>query len=509
MTAKRYAHPEYLRKVENWRTLYDLYEGDQSIMRQTKYLPKFNVENGSDDVRKKLYQQRLQRTFYTNLCEPIVWIWIGWLFQDEIKTDQIGKIITEEEQANIDGQGTSLVDFIQELARVLILFGPTYAVIDTPNSQAKTLFEQQEMGIRPYGQIIEPLFVPDWIVKNVDYSPSGEYQMIDYIWRAVGKREGGSDKPSEYWYRRSLSLDDSGVNSELFIQKATDIQSNTEKTAAEQFDPYQQETTWESKDSKDMALERLPIVTGGKKSWILACASNMLKRHQLESSHENILHSHAYPKIFISGKPLGGTGEKLEFSENSVNFLEAGSSVLTVAETNASALDLKIKDTTDTIFKIALNQIRTLPGTSQAVQSDRTIREERAPQFAAAKSAVKEFETLINGIVQVWADYKGHDVKENEKVTLNREFGKEDAEAIERRFMTYGNYINKYSEWLKAHLSKAVDREGFDDTTTKKIKEQFLDETGSGGNSAADNVRNQLLEQIANGSQENSDNPQS
>lgn len=509
MTEKRYAHPEYLRRVEDYRTLYDLYEGDQEIMRQTKYLPKFNVENGSDDVRKKLYQQRLQRTFYTNLCEPIVWIWIGWLFQEEINTDQIGKIITKEEQADIDGQGTSLVDFIQELARVLILFGPTYAVVDTPKGRAQTLAEQRAMGIRPYGQIIEPLFVPDWIVKNVDYTPSGEYQMIDYIWRAVGARQAGTDKPSEYWYRRSLSLDGNRVLSDLLIQKTTDLQTNTKRTAAEEFDPYQQETTWERKgEQQAIELSRLPIVTGGKKSWIQACASNMLKRHQLESSHENILHSHAYPKIFIAGKPLGGTGEKLEFSENSVNFLEAGSSVITVAETNASALDLKVKDTTDTIFKIALNQIRTLPGTSQAVQSDRTIREERAPQFAAAKSAVKEFETLINGIVNVWAQYKGREPNESERVTLNREFGQEDAEAAERRFMTYNKYINENSEWLRAHLSKAVEKEGFDDETTKKIKEQFEDETRSGP-SAADRVRNQLLQSIANGSEENTDNPQS
>lgn len=501
MTVELYTHPEYRRNLHDWQTLRDLYCGNETTMRSTRYLPKFAVEDEelsthaeSKNSARHIYTQRMARTFYTNLCDPIVWIWIGWLFSEALNLDSISRIVTPEEQANFDGKGTSFIDIAQEMARVMILYGPTYAVIDTPGFETQTRAEDAATGKRPYGQIIDPIHVPDWRIRNVNFSDTGQYEQLDYIWQAVTPRASGRDAPQEQWFRRSLYFDsENSIISEYFAQPTEVDQVNMKEKR--RFNPFDKSSEWEELERQTLSeLTQLPIVRGGKQSWILPAASNMRRRHQLESSFENILHYQAYQKVFISGEPLQ---DSMVMAENSINFLKEGSVVTQVTSATPTALETRVRDVTDTIFKIAFNQIRTLPGTSEAVQSSETIREERQPQFAAAKSAITEFETMFNSIVDVWAEMKGIERNESEKVTISRDFTPEDIDKFVTHYNTFRDEINKNTAWRRATLEKAVDDANFDSETANEIKETLADAPR-----VQNNVRESLIGAINNANSE-------
>lgn len=501
-----FQHPDYKRRFAEWSILRDLYDGEQAQMRKPEYLPLFLVEETPQGA--KAYAQRLARSFYANLCNPIVWTWIGWMFQSRIDTEEIDDVITEDEMSNIDGKETSFYDFMQSVAKTLILYGPANVLVDSPNVESPSRGAEKAVGLRPYATLLEPLDVPDWITESANFSDYGKLKELHYEWCGIPARASGRDEPKELRYRRALTLTGGTVQSIIYRQ--TDDKNQQQTEAYKQKLLASGGAEWEQLDAGVIAIDEVPVVRGGMESWIQPCAYEMIRRHQLVGSFENILHYQAYKKIFVAGEPLKTDGMIL--AENSINFLKEGSNVIEVTSENPVALDQRIKDVTDWIFKIAFNQIKTVPGDSRQVQAEGTLKEERSPQIAAAKGALTELETVANSMIALWAKFKGMSDFDG-TISLQREFTEEDDDKLQAQFGLLQDNMRKYPTWYKASLKKFVDRENHPEEVANEIKAEIdkisPEETQAATDQARSQVRSKLLGTIAkNGRGKEQDKPQ-
>lgn len=449
-STKFYWHPDYKSSRPKWIITQDLYLGDQDTLKSETYLPKFVTETTANGA--KAFEQRQKRTFYSNLVQPIVEIIVSMLLKSEPNYSEIDKIITPEERENIDGWGTSFTDFVNDFLINSLLYGPSFAYVTAPKIQ----------GTRPYLEIWNPLSVVDWI-EEVEQD-GAKLKEIHYLYQSLKPRTSGTDKPEMALYRKIIKQDKSRVTSELWIHQA-----NSESAIGAALS--QEVTSWiKVREDIEISLSTFPVVRGFSKSWIEPICPDVRKRHILYSSKENALHYQGYKHIIIAGSPVDSN--QVPLSENAIFFVKEGSIVNELQDLNPIGLENAIAECTENIFKIALRLFRTVPQDSRQVQGASTLREEKDNQVNSIKKTIGELETILNQIVDVWADYKGTERGEG-KIVFNREFSLADVNTLREQFLAYRDEILKYSEWKKAHLKKVVEQEDYPEDIVKLIHDQI------------------------------------
>ena len=76
-----------------------------------------------------------------------------------------------------DLEGRSYTALLRELQTYASVYGNCWAILDKPNSNAKTRAEELNQEIRPYINIVTPENVIDW---NYSRASSGKYY-LDYL----------------------------------------------------------------------------------------------------------------------------------------------------------------------------------------------------------------------------------------------------------------------------------------------------------------------------------------
>ncbi|MCA9813210.1 MAG: hypothetical protein KC483_10185 [Nitrosarchaeum sp.] len=489
MSTQLFLNPHFVENRAEWEMYRDVYEGDYKTLRSEIYLPKFVVESTVEG--KKAYQQRLARTFYTNLIEGIVDIWVNWVFKETIDhSDVKGSIFTDAELENIDGDQTSLEDFAKDFFRTMVVYGRAF--IHVNQSDRPAVSKLDDLIKRPYASIINPLEIPDWIYVDEQNNLQGGLKAIDYHYLIVKQRESTEEEPRVVALRRRFFVSESKVTTILYQAH----ESSNKKDFAYSNLLSLEKSNWDQIGSEvELEIDELPFVYGGDESWIKSISGEALRRHQLVSSVENILHFQGYKHTMIAGD-LNPNVSGIQ-AENTIMWLKAGSTVTELSDTNPLGLLTRIDSTTDLIFKMGLNQVRQIPGTSKVAQSEGAAREEKEPQVAAAKAAISEIETVLNGMVRLWAKFKG--TNQEGKIKISRNFTTQDVKELALSFSIYRDYIGKVEPWLKAHLAKVVDQEGYDPEDLSNIKagiEAITVENDTGN--VIEQRRNSLLKGFAN-----------
>jgi hypothetical protein len=153
-----------------WRMYLDSYVGGADYQKGA-YLTKYQLETNQE------YSQRLANTPLENHCQSIVSVYKSFLFRVE-PTRTFNSIEgmpeTQDFLKDADLDGRSLNQFMKDVATWSSVFGHCYILLSKPNVGAQTRAEEQQMGARPYVNLLTPLVVLDWRFTR---SPNGRYDL--------------------------------------------------------------------------------------------------------------------------------------------------------------------------------------------------------------------------------------------------------------------------------------------------------------------------------------------
>jgi hypothetical protein len=174
------SNTEYNRFRTTWQYFYQSYMGGQEY-REGAYLTRYQQETRED------YRARLYATPLDNHCNSVIQVYNSFLFREDpdrefgtMENSPALMTAVDSFLRDCDLDGRSLEAFMKDVATWASVFGHCWIIIAKPNLNLQTLSEEQQLGVRPYVNLMNPLTVRDWTWSR---TPMGRYELtyIKYI----------------------------------------------------------------------------------------------------------------------------------------------------------------------------------------------------------------------------------------------------------------------------------------------------------------------------------------
>ena len=107
------------------------------------------------------YARRRQLAIYPNFVKKIVDTYVGALFRVEPQRDFATNTEYAEFCQNVDLRGTDIDDFMRNIAKLTLIYGTVFVIVDKPKAEVLTRAHEKLQGIRPYATIRLPTQVMD------------------------------------------------------------------------------------------------------------------------------------------------------------------------------------------------------------------------------------------------------------------------------------------------------------------------------------------------------------
>lgn len=457
---KLFLHPDFSEKVEQWITFRDLYEGNHRTLTSPKYLWPHELEYStqsanvdpttgvSETVGQKIRRVRSLRSRYFNLFEPIISTWVSMALSKPMNfSPELEGLLGEEGMKNIDGQGTSLRNFIMgPLAEAYFRDGKAVVLVDAPSDPMRDFL--------PTMEVLDVLEVKDWegTARNLEW--------LRYEYTEIVPRSGGAvEEPKTARYSKVLRrLPGGGV--------AVDLYTEDEDTKE-----------WKLLDTVETmaAFSELPIsIAHGNVPWVKDVAELQLVLFNLMSAHYNLLNTQAFQRVFISGELQDR--HLISISEYAVSTLPTDAKPHVIEPSDTESLLKAIGNTMDQIYRVAFNRTRGVAMDSREAPGASTLREMSTELIALLVQAVYEIESLINRALRHYAVFKWGPDKGGSfsgGVTLSKDITAEDVAQQIQMFLAYRDEILAVEAWKKAHLKKVAVSMGYNDMERSAILEQI------------------------------------
>lgn len=460
---KLYNHPTFKKDAKDFQVYRDLYEGDQHVMKDKKYLWLHELERKPEG--RNIRTIREQRSAYTNFIEPIVSIWTSLFFRKEPTVDQETEAMLGDYLYDIDGKGTSLFAFIRdEILRTVLLYGRPLLKVSALGDRPETKADESQ-SYRPYFELIEPLSFVDWQQEMSDPQNLNKLLFARVEYQEMPPRLTAQDEPTMQIVSKEYLL----VDGKLQIRKykaVKDDKKEQDNVAGECDSQY----TWILIDIEELnEWDEIPIVANlAAESWIKDAAPHVLKYYNLESVIDNIALFQAHQRVYFIGDLPKDT--IIAAAEYAYNTLPEGTSISTIEPTNTASIETRLALVLNNIFRIALNQVRQMNADSAAAQSAETMREERDNTVAVVESEIESIENIVNQGLRLWAKYLGND-SFNGKVSLKQDISKNDIDNAIKLTLAFRDQIAKLPMINKALLNWFVDEMDLDNK--EELKEEI------------------------------------
>lgn len=173
---------EYGRNRDRWTFLLDSFIGGDDY-RRAGHLTKYVLEQDAE------YQARLKTTPLPNHCSAVISTYLSFLFRNDVVRDfgpMEGAADVEAFLRDADFEGRTFNSFMKDVAQWASVWGHCWVIMTKPNTGAVTRAQEQEMGVRPYLNVVSPLVVNDWTWER---HPNGQYELsyLKYIEEVVDK----------------------------------------------------------------------------------------------------------------------------------------------------------------------------------------------------------------------------------------------------------------------------------------------------------------------------------
>lgn len=455
-----FEHPFYALNRDAWQRYDDLYQGDHEILTRPCYLWMHEFESdtikgglpiGPTEVNdrgniiaagSKLYQIRKLRTRYINYIRPIINRYISLAFKEEINTDDVADIFGEDELENVDGLGTSLVNFIiDEIARNYFLFGKVGVLIDSYDVEVKSQADQVQLGLRPFMQLLKPLEIHDWQYANDNSARRGRLNWLRTEYMQIEDRESASQEPEQRRYSKLYLLDGNTYKVQTYrgdVINASLIAITKSK--------------WEQIDETVIGagFGDIPVALIDNQSWIRDVSEVALLQHNAQSSLDNILLNQAYQKIIGSGD--WHEGDAVVATEATMMLVPKDFTVTVVPPCQPTSLENRLNSITATMFQLAFSRTRLLPADAAGVESGDTQRESKEEFLATLVRGIEQIEALTNRAIEYYAMFKGKTYSKG--IQISKDITIEDIDQQLSVEQAYWDRIAQYPTWKKAVLKK-------------------------------------------------------
>lgn len=163
-------HYLYTRNRDRWQFLMESYVGGEEY-RRSGYLTRYQLETAGE------YQARLKNTPLDNHCQSVIQTYISFLFRTE-PDRELGIWEARDDVSGFledcDREGRDLNSFMKQVSIWSSVFGHTWVIMTKPNLGLVTQGQEQEVGLRPYVNLLTPLVVSDWKWQR---NSTGEYSL--------------------------------------------------------------------------------------------------------------------------------------------------------------------------------------------------------------------------------------------------------------------------------------------------------------------------------------------
>lgn len=467
-----FEHPEYVQNKRLFQKWHDLYEGDHEILRRADYLFYHSLERtkgGNDNEQLRINQMRKdreQRTRYLNVPEIVMSLWLSMLFRRHYELDESAKALLEEYEQDIDGKGTSLFTFIKrDVMETRLLYGQVFVLADAYPGEATNLSEEQEIGMRPFLEVISPLALKDWDIEARDPKRAGKFNFLRHEFKATLPRMSPTDKPETKLFSNSLQLKD-GIY--VVQQHSVSLDANGNYTDRNASDGSANWT--EEGDPIVTALEEIPVAYIKDESWLKDVCEETLRHFNLRSMKDSIEFAQGFQKIFITGIDFSNPQAVKALSEFTISGLPENSAVLTVEPVSTADLRASVSEALENAFKVGLNQLRQIPQDSRAVQGADTLQEDKDNTIALLDSTISEVETLLNESIRTFARFKGIEDFDG-KISLNQELTEKSIDQLVQLWQGFSDLYSGNDVVTKEMAKKVVRKLDFDEEATEKAIE--------------------------------------
>lgn len=466
MAIKFNEHPEYEKNEESWETYRDLYEGDHQKLISQKYLWPHELEYSNqaastdpstgtvETAGAKIRRIRAQRSRYFNLFEPVISTWISMALSKPMRFDEELSDMLGTDIDNIDGNETSLANFIMgPFALSYFRDGKAIVLVDAPENTAASRAEEAASGFRPYLEVLDVLEVKDWQLSS---TRRGQLDWIRYEYEVIKPRESAEQEPEECEYCKVLRFNEATGIVEVAIYEE-DEKTEEWKTVSD-FQPLD-------------GLTELPIsMTFNNVSWVRDVSELQLVLFNLMSAYYNQLNTQAFQRVFVSGDLQDK--HLISISEYAVSVLPQEAKPYVIEPSNTDALTAAIGSTVDQLYRVAFNRTRGVAMDSKEAPGAATLKEMSTELIALLIHAVGELETAINQALKHYAIFKlgaerGRNF--NGRVTLSRDITAEDINLQIQMFLAYRDEIRNIQSWRKAHLRKVAVSMGYNNDERQEI----------------------------------------
>lgn len=395
----------------------DLYDGDHAVLTNSEYLIRHFLEEKSEG--DELINRRIKLTRYRNYMEPIISAFVAMAFKKGIDTSEVSDIFPEDVLANIDGQNSSLENFIKnKVARDYFLLGHCYILTDAPPNP-----------MRPYWVSLSPISVKDYATKSF----STDLQALRYEYFEATTRTNLEEKEQVLLKSKQYYLQDNSVIVQEYVRK--DVNGTFEKGNVYQL-PFQE----------------LPIARiVNNKSWVHDACEEARRYLNLLSMRDNVLNHQGYQRSYIAGD-IDEKQIKL-VNEYVTGVLPSGAQIFTVDAASTDSIEKALEQSQAAIFQIAFNMQRILPFDSKGIQGEGTIAENKRELRDLIVEAVKEIEDVVNAAVKHFALFMNKPNYEG-KIKIAKDITVDDIDSILRTLPVSKPYYEKVPAWKKAIIKK-------------------------------------------------------
>lgn len=444
---KFYEHPIYKTMLPDWVVYADFYKGDKKTLIMPEYLIPHEFEITEKGRQIRLIRE--QRTEYTNHIEAFIKRFISLIFRKSIDLSLISEILPQEELTNIDGNETTLENFIKnQIAPLYFLYGKVGVYIDSLNIQAKSKLEEQELGLRPFAQVVDPRELIDWQYSDTSYGKELDFAVWRY--QVLEQRVSATEEPTFNTYVRYLYKDVNGYNIDLYKLEDKD---NYKLVANQSID-----------------LDFIPLAILESDSWIKGAMPKARQLYNLESVLDNIHLFQAHQRIIATGDFKSDSGGQVAANEGNLLLLNGNGAITVVSPADTIAIERRIEQVKMDMIKIVFHQQRHLPADSAVAEGWQTMREAKEDFRSIAVNAAKDLQNFVNNFLYNYLLYKNENVEREEFVVLDTNVSETDVTEFMLWLNAFASSIQKYPTWQKAVDKEAAKKMNLPQT------EEILDE---------------------------------
>lgn len=155
-------------RATEYELLHDAYYGSGMFASGAAVTEHARESTQSIEFRRKI-------AYYLNYTGPILNASVDPIFKDEIKREYSNSVLFDEFIEDVDRQGTSLQEFIEQNAIAAKLYGVMYIVVDNVSEFGSSLAETLANRSMPYLTAVEPKNVASY-----EFDDNGKLKLFTY-----------------------------------------------------------------------------------------------------------------------------------------------------------------------------------------------------------------------------------------------------------------------------------------------------------------------------------------